>query len=75
MLNTLANHGFIPRNGRGMSREAVFPGLRKALNLAEDLSFTVWSRGLLANQTEGADRFDLAQLRVHNVLEHDASLT
>lgn len=76
MLNTLANHGYLNREGRFITRES----LKKALNtvgLDDEVAATL---------LEKADQFaldpdtktfslDLVDLSKHGILEHDISLT
>lgn len=37
MMNTLANHGFIPHDGKNLARESITNGLNMGLNFNEDL--------------------------------------
>ena len=74
MLNTLANHHFLPHDGRNLTREVVVNALKEALNFEESLSNTMFDHALIANPNTGATSFDLDQLNQHNVLEHDASM-
>ncbi|KAI4933280.1 hypothetical protein J4E85_003685 [Alternaria conjuncta] len=75
MLNTLANHGFLPRDGRNFTQENVVKGLKDGLNFNASLGALMWQQAVIANPEPNATFFTLEQLNVHNVLEHDASLT
>lgn len=75
MLNTLANHGFLPRDGRNLTRSNVIAGLHNGLNFNTTLGGIMWQQAIIANPTPNATFFTLEQLNVHNVLEHDASLS
>ena len=75
MLNTLANHGFLPRDGRNFTQENVVKGLKDGLNFNASLGALMWQQAIIANPEPNATFFTLEQLNVHNVLEHDASLT
>jgi len=75
MLNTLANHGFLPRDGRNFTQENVVKGLKDGLNFNGSLGALMWQQAIIANPKPNATFFTLEQLNVHNVLEHDASLT
>ncbi|RYN59007.1 hypothetical protein AA0114_g1900 [Alternaria tenuissima] len=75
MLNTLANHGFLPRDGRNFTQENVVKGLKDGLNFNGSLGALMWQQAIIANPEPNATFFTLEQLNVHNVLEHDASLT
>jgi hypothetical protein len=75
MLNTLANHGFLPRDGRNFTQENVVKGLKDGLNFNTSLGALMWQQAIIANPEPNATFFTLEQLNVHNVLEHDASLS
>jgi hypothetical protein len=75
MLNTLANHGHLPRDGRNFTEENVVKGLNSGLNFNARLGSLMWSQAIIANPEPNATFFTLEQLNVHGVLEHDASLT
>lgn len=65
-LNTLANHGFLPRDGKGLTPQIVQDALVTVLNVDTSLAQT------LANTLP--PHFTLADLGQHNFIEHDASL-
>jgi len=77
MLNTLANHGFLPRNGQGVTVEDFNDAQVTALNFDPTLAAAITS-GMLgklgAPQNESAS-FTLDQFDSHDHTEHDASLT
>ncbi|KAL3466958.1 Cloroperoxidase [Aspergillus heterothallicus] len=75
MLNTLANHNYIPRDGRNITRPILVNALTKVLNFNPDLASGQFDNGLLGNPEPNADYFDLDMLNQHNTLEHDASLS
>jgi len=75
MLNTLANHGFLPRDGRNFTQDNVVKGLKDGLNFNGSLGALMWEQAIIANPEPNATFFTLEQLNVHNLLEHDASLT
>ncbi|TGJ78181.1 heme-thiolate peroxidase [Xylaria hypoxylon] len=75
MMNTLANHGFIQRDGANITRENAVNGLREGLNFNPDLSNIMFDQAIIANPEPNATYFTLDQLNVHNLLEHDASLS
>ncbi|GMF40572.1 unnamed protein product [Phytophthora fragariaefolia] len=67
-LNTLANHGFLPRDGKNITVDMALAAVRDKFNIAEDLA------GVIRTLTPA--RFDLNDLSMHNdPIEHDASLT
>ncbi|KAH7481629.1 putative sterigmatocystin biosynthesis peroxidase stcC [Phytophthora ramorum] len=65
-LNTLANHGYLPRDGQNITKAVLGPAVMSVYNLGEDATAT-----LLALVP---DTFTLDYLSTHNVIEHDASL-
>ncbi|KAL3482132.1 Chloroperoxidase [Aspergillus californicus] len=75
MLNTLANHNYLPHDGRALTRSVVVGALTSALNFNESLANTMFDNALVANPEVNATFFTLDHLNRHNVLEHDASLS
>ncbi|KAK5165295.1 uncharacterized protein LTR77_009393 [Saxophila tyrrhenica] len=75
MMNTLANHGFLPHDGKNLTKPVVMKGLQDGLNFNEALIETMFEQALIANPEPNATWFDLGLLNRHNVLEHDASLS
>ncbi|KAJ3543178.1 heme-thiolate peroxidase [Fusarium decemcellulare] len=75
MMNTLANHGFLPRDGKNLTQEVVVSGLKRGINLHEALGTQMFKQSIIANPEPNATFFTLDQLNRHNVLEHDSSLS
>ncbi|KAH7409513.1 Chloroperoxidase [Cadophora sp. MPI-SDFR-AT-0126] len=75
MMNTLANHGFLPRNGDNLTRENVVHGLTTGLNFDPAVANIMWEQAIFINPEPNATFFTLDQLNVHNILEHDASIS
>jgi hypothetical protein len=75
MLSTLADHGFLPRDGRNITKANAIAGLNGGLNFNASLCGLMWEQAIIANPKPNATFFTLEHLNVHNVLEHDASLT
>ncbi|CEL08200.1 Putative Chloroperoxidase [Aspergillus calidoustus] len=75
MMNTLANHNFLPHDGRNLTREVVVDALASALNFNESLGSLMFDMAIVANPQPNATYFTLDHLNRHNVLEHDASLS
>lgn len=74
-LNTLANHGIIPRSGRGLSVGMLQKALGDTYNIGLDVSTLFSLGGLLAAPHPLEGTFDLSDLKKHNFIEHDASLS
>lgn len=75
MLNTLANHGFLPHNGVNISMDDLVTALSESVNLAAEATELVGSKALSTSTTGNASTFNLNDLDEHHVLEHDASLS
>lgn len=65
-LNSLANHGYLPRNGQNITRAVLSEALMSVYNLGPDLTAALVS--------QVPDPFNLDLLSTHNLIEHDASL-
>lgn len=75
-LNALANHNFIPHNGRGNTIPVLLKGLAQGLNMGPDFTVAVGGAGLLASPNPLGGSFDLDDLNQHNFpIEHDASMS
>ncbi|TVY75661.1 putative sterigmatocystin biosynthesis peroxidase [Lachnellula suecica] len=76
-LNTLANHGFIPHDGKNMTLPILIAGLKNGMNVGADFATVIGSLGLMSVPDNLlATSFDLNQLDEHNFpIEHDASLS
>ncbi|GAB9474352.1 Chloroperoxidase [Globisporangium polare] len=65
-LNSLANHGYLPRNGQNISHAVLTDAIMSVYNLGPDLA------AFLVSQVP--DPISLDYLSTHNLIEHDASL-
>lgn len=76
MLNAMANHGILPHDGKNISFRQLNNKVRHTFNFAPTFCFFVpkFSADFL-NRSYWTGRFDLAELSLHNAIEHDASLT
>ena len=78
MMNTLANHHFLPHDGGAvtpLTESIVVAALHEGLNFNESLGKIMFEQALPANPEANATFFTLDMLNRHNVLEHDASLS
>ncbi|KAF2137435.1 uncharacterized protein K452DRAFT_353555 [Aplosporella prunicola CBS 121167] len=75
MMNTLANHAFLPHDGRNITKANAVHALSSALNFNESLAAFMWEQAVFINPEPNATYFTLDMLNKHNVLEHDASLS
>ncbi|KAI1075743.1 Chloroperoxidase [Whalleya microplaca] len=76
MLNTLANHGFLPRDGKDITENQTADALSAALNFNGELARGLHQIACTTNlRKPNATTFSLSDLSNHNILEHDASLS
>ncbi|OLN96667.1 putative sterigmatocystin biosynthesis peroxidase stcC 2 [Colletotrichum chlorophyti] len=75
MLNSLANHGYLPRDGHGISMQDLINGLGSALHFNETLTRTLGTPAFATSTTGNPDTFNLDDIAKHNVIEHDGSLS
>jgi len=75
-LNAMANHGILPRDGRNISFKELSQTIRTTYNFSPSFCYYVplYSAQMLHKDYD-KDTFDLADLDLHNGIEHDASLT
>jgi hypothetical protein len=78
LLNTLANHDYLPHSGKDINVTTLLTALDQALNL--DLTAKIFFRAqgkkaLTVSTTGDKDTFNLFDLHAHNVIEHDGSLS
>ncbi|KAI1755984.1 Cloroperoxidase [Xylaria castorea] len=75
MLNALANHNFLPHNGRNLNENQTVNALQDALNLDRPFGSFLFTAGRLSNPKPNATTFDLDHLDRHDLFEHDGSLS
>ncbi|KAK1634225.1 Chloroperoxidase, partial [Colletotrichum phormii] len=75
VMNTLSNHGFVPHDGRNITKDILIKALNDALNVPEAPALNIFNNALVVNPTPNATFFDLKMLHAHNVIEHDGSLS
>ncbi|KLU85627.1 hypothetical protein MAPG_04649 [Magnaporthiopsis poae ATCC 64411] len=76
MLNALANHGFLPRDGRNVSMEQLIAGFKEGTNLDPAATQLVAKVGMGASTTGNNDTINLSDFDNHNgFIEHDGSLS
>jgi hypothetical protein len=59
MLNTLANHKFLPHDGRNITKDGVIYALSRALNFNESLASLMFDMAIIANPEPNATYFTL----------------
>ncbi|WPH00419.1 Chloroperoxidase [Acrodontium crateriforme] len=76
-LNSLANHGFLPHSGQGITVPQFVQALKDGLNVGAQFATVAGTAALASNPTLfGATSVDLNMLDEHNFpIEHDCSLS
>ncbi|KAI1633809.1 Chloroperoxidase [Biscogniauxia mediterranea] len=75
MLNTLANHGILPHDGKDITINKTIDALGSALNIDSELSSLLHRQAIKTNPTPNATTFSLNDLGRHDILEHDGSFS
>ncbi|KAL4994627.1 Chloroperoxidase [Aspergillus recurvatus] len=74
-LNTLANHGYLPRNGKGITLDILKAGMLEGFNIEHGDAVLLFFQAIRTSPIPFSDKFDLADLGRHGILEHDISLS
>lgn len=72
-MNAMANHGYLPRDGKCINANVIVDALMKCYRLSKPLAW-VLTHGALLLLNQGSGDFCLADLARHNKVEHNASL-
>lgn len=72
-MNSMANHGYLPRDGKGITADIIIDALMKCFRLSKPLAWAL-THGALTLLDQGSAPFELHDLARHNKVEHDASL-
>ncbi|KDQ17470.1 hypothetical protein BOTBODRAFT_574425 [Botryobasidium botryosum FD-172 SS1] len=72
VLNAMANHGILPRNGRDINLDELAKKINQTCNIAPTFCKSV---STAIRDTFGRNIIDLGDLCSPNVIEHEASLT
>ena len=75
MVNTLANHGYLSRDGLNISMSDLVTAFNLSVNLESAATQLVGAKALLTSTTGNASTFNLDDLDEHGVIEHDGSLS
>lgn len=73
-LNALANHGFLPRDGRNITQAALIKATA-AVNLSTEVTIGLFLAALKTSSDPASGAFTLEDLKKHNFIEHDGSLS
>ncbi|TKA42092.1 hypothetical protein B0A54_07179 [Friedmanniomyces endolithicus] len=74
-INSLANHGILPHNGRNITKAMANEALTKALHLDSHIANVFAAGAVAANPDHSAHSFDLNHVDKHGYIEHDVSLS
>ncbi|KAH8651114.1 Chloroperoxidase [Xylariales sp. PMI_506] len=75
MLNSLANHGYLPRNGLNISQDMAIAAFNESVNFYNDILLQALGAALTLSTTGYDTTFNLKDTVAHSVIEHDASLS
>lgn len=75
VLNSLANHGFLPRDGRNISQNDLNFAFTMALNIDDAVTVSLAKPTFNISTTGVAGTVNLEDMKAHNVIEHDGSLS
>ncbi|ETS83096.1 hypothetical protein PFICI_04972 [Pestalotiopsis fici W106-1] len=73
LLNSLANHGYLPHDGKNITGDVLSKAITTTLNMDDSVSAAFMAA--LRNSITTAETFSLDELNKHNGIEHDASLS
>ena len=59
MMNTLANHGYIPHDGRKITEQVVIDAMGAALNFDPALAVVMFEQAIIASPEPNATYFSL----------------
>ena len=74
-MNSLANHGILPHDGKKITLRMLQTALPAAMNVGSDLADVFYTGTLSMGMTDSHGTFDLDNLDKHNAIEHDGSLS
>lgn len=72
-MNSMANHGYLPRDGQCVNAKMIVAALQACFKLSKPLAWFL-THGALLLLDQGSGNFDLHDLARHNKIEHNASL-
>ncbi|KAH8723882.1 Chloroperoxidase [Phaeosphaeriaceae sp. PMI808] len=74
-LNSLANHGILPRDGRNYNIPIVVKAFGGAINVSAEVATSLAKIAISLSSDPRKGMFNLDDLNKHNVVEHDGSLS
>ncbi|KAJ7588990.1 Chloroperoxidase [Mycena floridula] len=73
LFDSLTNHGFLPRDGRGLTLGTVIQAATDGFDFQHDV--LIFAAKLSLMTSGDLDTFTLDDLKLHNTIEHDASIS
>ncbi|KAJ7282080.1 Chloroperoxidase [Mycena rebaudengoi] len=73
-LNSLANHGILPRNGSNIPPEVIRDAIKAVYNISHSFSDFIVGQAQGCCSTPNQTGLDLNAIAAHGKMEHDASL-
>ena len=74
LLNAIANHGFVNRDGYNITKDQLIPVLRDIVGFDQGLSEFLFEAGTSTTKNPNGSSFDFKDVNQHDLLEHDGSL-
>lgn len=74
-LNSLANHGILPRDGKNLTVPILVKALGDGLKISAEVATALSGNGIQLSKNPNSGAFDLDDLNKHDAIEHDASLS
>lgn len=75
MLNAMANHGWLPRDGKNIDLPTIQSAFQAAMGFAPDVFISITQAALAVSTTGNHSTFNLQDTAHHNAIEHDGSLS
>jgi hypothetical protein len=75
MLNSMANHGWLPHSGKNIDLATIQSAFQAAMGFSTESFVGITQEALAVSTTGNCSTFHLKDLAYHNAIEHDGSLS
>ncbi|KAF2993640.1 hypothetical protein E8E14_000196 [Neopestalotiopsis sp. 37M] len=75
MLNAMANHGWLPHDGKNIDLATIQSAFEAAMGFSTESFISITQSALAVSTTGNSSTFNLQDLAHHNAIEHDGSLS
>ncbi|KAF2440666.1 Cloroperoxidase, partial [Karstenula rhodostoma CBS 690.94] len=75
MLNSMANHGWLPHDGKNIDLVTIQTAFQAAMGFSTESFVGITQQALAVSTTGNSSTFHLRDLAHHNAIEHDGSLS